>query len=75
MLCSIIIRKDKIQMCHHGFFSAGDKKNLNFFVLKLTKVWALLDANSSGFWTFIVQILQSLDQFPVLIMDHGAFLF
>ena len=59
MLCSIIIRKElvymnKIQMCHHGFFSARDENNLDFFVFKLTKVWALLDPNSSGFWTFIV---------------------
>ena len=40
-------------MCRHGFFNAGDENNLDFFVFKFTKVWALLDPNSSGFWTFI----------------------
>ena len=40
-------------MCHHGFFSAGDENILDFFVFKLTKVWALLDPNSSGVWTII----------------------
>ena len=54
MIRKEFVYMDKIQMCHHGFFSAGDENNLHIFVFKLTKVWALLDLNSSGFWNFIV---------------------
>lgn len=46
----------KTNVMSSWILSAGDEKFLDFFVFKLTKVWALLDPDSSGFWTFIVQI-------------------
>ena len=47
---------EKTQMLYHGLLSAAEDNYLDFFVIKFTKVWVLLHPNSSGFWTFIVQI-------------------